>query len=150
MTQRLAARQLPKDNARGYRTARAVLHRDGHYLLAMHIGAWGRQCRRWGLPGGAIEYGESPEVAVRRELEEELYQCPGELVEIGAFSYKRGLHMVYGAELDVEVLRWDRQELSDVRWFSPAEIEALGREDRLHARYELDAVQALQQILSSR
>jgi len=85
MTQRLSARHLPKDNARGCRTARAVLHRDGHYLLAMHIGAWGRQRRRWGLPGGAIEYGESPEVAVRRELQEELYQCPGDLLEIGDY-----------------------------------------------------------------
>jgi len=150
MTQTLSLRHQTTDHARGCRTARALLHRDGRYLLAMHIGAWGRQRRRWGLPGGAIEYGESPEVAVRRELQEELYQNPGDLVEVGVFAYKRGLHMVYGAELEAEVVRWDRQELRDVRWFTPAEIETLARDDRLHARYEFDALRALEQILAAR
>lgn len=131
-----------------YKTARCVLYREDRFLLAVHSSFWGRQHRRWGLPGGQIEWGESPQSAVARELEEELSVYIPELIEIGPFPYKKALHMVYAAELVDPISDWDNSELLDIRWFSEPGIEALKEGNALHANYELDAIRALKQKLS--
>jgi 8-oxo-dGTP diphosphatase len=41
----------------------------GRLLLARL--KWGGEAGRWGLPGGGVEWGEHPDAALRRELEEE-------------------------------------------------------------------------------
>ncbi len=130
-----------------YKTARCILYRDDEFLLAVHGSFWGTQRRRWGLPGGQIERGESPEVAAIRELEEELSVYLTRLTEIGPYAYKKALHMVYAAEVSEPIREWDDSELLDVRWFSVADIQELKTRNRLHANYELEAVRALQQKL---
>lgn len=130
-----------------YKTARCVLYRDDEYLLAVHSSFWGVRRRRWGLPGGEIEWGESPDAAVRRELEEELSVFVPELLEIGVFHYKKSLHMVYGAELNEVIVDWDDSELLDIRWFSEDAVLELAEDNALHAAYELDAIRALNQKL---
>jgi len=130
-----------------YRTARCVLYREEEYLLAVHSSFWGMRRRRWGLPGGRIEPGESPADAVRRELAEELYVGVGELLAVGPFPYKKSLHMVYAAPLTEPLGEWDSAELLDIGWFDEAAIESLAAEDALHAAYELDAIRALKQML---
>lgn len=130
-----------------YKTARCVLYRDDQFLLAVHSSFSGRQHRRWGLPGGQIEWGESPESAVARELAEELSVRTLELQEIGPFPYKKALHMVYAARLDDPIQDWDDNELIELRWFSEAEVVDLKTSNALHANYELEAIRALQQKL---
>ena len=130
-----------------YKTARCVLYREHEYLLAVHSSFWGVRRRRWGLPGGQIEWGESPDVAVRRELEEELSVYVPDLIEIGAFHYKKALHMVYAAELNEPISDWDDSELLDIRWFHEDAIQSLADDNALHAAYELDAIRALKQKL---
>jgi 8-oxo-dGTP pyrophosphatase MutT (NUDIX family) len=132
-----------------FKTARCILHRDGHYLLAVHSSFWGAKQRRWGLPGGSIERGESPETAVLRELEEELDVYLGEVMQVGPFSYKRALHMVYAANLDGEIDNYDSRELLDIGWFSETDVVGLKNRGELHANYELEAIRALQQMLES-
>lgn len=130
-----------------YKTARCILYRQDEFLLAVHSSFWRAQHRRWGLPGGQIERGESPEVAASRELEEELSLYLPDLLEIGPYPYKKALHMVYAAEVHEPVRDWDDSELLDVRWFSMSDIHDLKLQNRLHANYELDAIQALLQKL---
>jgi 8-oxo-dGTP pyrophosphatase MutT (NUDIX family) len=131
-----------------YKTARCILYRDNEYLLAVHASFWGRQQRRWGLPGGQIERGESPHAAVSRELEEELSVYLPNLLEVGPYPYKKSLHMVYAAEVTEPIRDWDDTELLDIGWFSIDDVRELRTNNRLHANYELHAIEALIQKLS--
>lgn len=130
-----------------YKTARCILYRDNEFLLAVHSSFWRAKHRRWGLPGGQIERGESPEVAASRELEEELSLYLPQLLEVGPYPYKKALHMVYAAEVHEPIQEWDDSELLDIRWFNMADIQELQQQNRLHANYELQAIQALLQKL---
>jgi 8-oxo-dGTP pyrophosphatase MutT (NUDIX family) len=131
-----------------FKTARCILHRDGNYLLAVHSSFWGAKQRRWGLPGGRIETGESPERAILRELEEELEVRLSSVMEIGAFPYKRALHMVYAAPLANDIDDYDSRELLDIGWFSETDVVALKDRGELHSNYELEAIRALVQKLA--
>lgn len=119
-----------------------MLHHDGKILLAVHSRFWAKKNRRWGLPGGNIEWREDPAVAARREIEEEfdLYLNLNDMQVIGAYAYKGRDHMVYGAEVDYPISEYDRRELVDIGWFTPNEIKDLSLSRRLHAGYELDAI----------
>ena len=132
---------------RPFKTARCILYRDNQFLLAIHGSFWGKQHQRWGLPGGQIEWGESPETAVARELEEELSLYITNMLEIGPFPYKKALHMVYAAEVEEPIREWDESELIDIGWFSEPDVAALKSSNGLHANYELEAIRALRQKL---
>lgn len=136
---------MQQANQRGeprYKTARCILFRDDQYLLAVHSRFW-RLPKRWGLPGGQIEWGESAHTAAVRELQEELGVHLPELMSVGAYRYKHAMHMVYAARLDDDIHAYDDTELLDIGWFSEAQIAALQARSALHADYELDAVQRL-------
>ena len=130
-----------------YKTARCILFRDDEYLLAVHSSFWGVKQRRWGLPGGQIERGESAESAVLRELEEELSVYVPKLIKVGPFPYKKSLHMVYAAEFNEPIEDYDDSELLAIKWFREDDVEALHHGNALHASYELHAIRALKQIL---
>ena len=135
------------------KTARCILHRqhpdsgERSYLLAVHASFRYRRQPRWGLVGGAIEWRESPRSAALRELREELGIRLDDVIEIGDFRYKHGLHRVVAGEWSAAIPRVDRSELLEVRWFERAEISALESERALHANYELDAIDALERRL---
>ena len=135
-----------------YKTARCILYRRQEdqreeYLLAVHSSFWGRRRRRWGLPGGQIERGESAKSAVLRELEEELSVYVPKLIKVGPFPYKKSLHMVYAAEFNDPIKDYDDSELLAIKWFREDDVEALHHGNALHASYELHAIRALKQIL---
>lgn len=131
-----------------YKTARCILYREDEFLLAVHGGFWGRRHQRWGLPGGQIERGETPAAAAARELEEELNVYVPDLLEVGAYSYKQALHMVYAAPVNEPIHGWDESELIDVRWFTEPGVAALKAEGSLHADYELEAIRTLLDLLT--
>src|SRR3569833_4603671 len=58
----------------------AVIDTDGRVLLVKHS-----YRRGWHLPGGGVARGEAPDVAVRRELEEEVGLSGGEIALVGVF-----------------------------------------------------------------
>lgn len=131
-----------------YKTARCILYRDDTYLLAVHSRFWRASQRRWGLPGGQIERGESPQAAAARELEEELNIVDPHLVEVGAYRYKHALHMVYAAPLEHDIDDFDDRELVDICWFSERQVADLKSRSALHADYELEAIRHLVNQLS--
>ncbi len=109
-------------------------------MLAVHSSFWAKPNRRWGLPGGGIEWREAPEVAVKRELREELELTVDAVTEVGAYPYKGHQHMVFGADIDRQITYYDDSELLDIGWFSRAEIDDFAKQGKLHAGYEHDAI----------
>lgn len=142
---------------RRFQTARCVLYRpraastpgaaaqgpDLEYLLAIHGSMWRRRVKRWGLPGGRIEWREDPVRAALRELKEELHIDVQNSSEIGDFRYKHRWHKVIAAPWQQDIARFDKNELLELGWFSLAEIASLERQSRLHAGYEREAIETL-------
>ncbi|MEM1231614.1 MAG: NUDIX hydrolase [Pseudomonadota bacterium] len=134
--------------SRRYQTARCVLYRErttqqAEYLLAMHGSMWGRRVKRWGLPGGRIEWREDPVAAALRELREELHVDIECAHEIGDFRYKRRWHKVVSAPWQADIRRFDKLELLELAWFTLPEVLELERGGRLHAGYEREAIEQL-------
>ena len=126
---------------RKYKTARCVIQYKTKFLLAIHSGFKGKSHKRWGLVGGGIEWLENPEDAVKRELQEELNLSITNLEQIGAFPYKGHQHMIFSAEIDRPIGKHSCWELLEIHWFSSSEVDTLAKDNKLHAGYEVLAIQ---------
>jgi 8-oxo-dGTP pyrophosphatase MutT (NUDIX family) len=95
--------------------AGAIFDANGRVLLVQQTYAKG-----WCLPGGAIDHGEAPEKAVRRELQEELGLSGGRVRLFGLYSRKLwwlthvvALYVIEDGAIDfhpnreVRAVRWD-------------------------------------------
>jgi 8-oxo-dGTP pyrophosphatase MutT (NUDIX family) len=104
------------------------LDADGRVLLVMS-----RHQRGWALPGGLARRGEEPDIALRREVREELAIDPGDRLDPLAGppivdAESQILTVVYvlappsdgGAEPLVP--RPDGVEVTDAAWFAPTEL----------------------------
>ncbi len=131
----------------------AILYQEGKFLMQLRdniptIPAPG--C--WALFGGHIEFGETPEVAVRRELIEEIGYCLPSCTEFGIYPDERVIRHVFQAPLLVDIDQlvlnegWDMGLLTpeDIRQGScysvnAREIRPLGT---IHQRIMLDFIAA--------
>ena len=134
-------------NKRSYKTARCILVRGTEFLLARHGNEWTARDKGWGLPGGQVEWRESPHDAARREIEEELNVFLARLEDVGDFHYKRALHKVYCAPFAGEIVEWDDTELREIGWFTLPQVRELETAGNLHAGYERVAVEQAAQVL---
>lgn len=103
-----------------------VAVRDGRNerLLLGQNAAWAAQ-NRFSTFAGFVEAGESLETAVRREVAEEAGVAVGELSYRGsqAWPYPRSLMLGFHAVAeDAAPARPDGEEITEVRWFTRAEI----------------------------
>jgi 8-oxo-dGTP pyrophosphatase MutT (NUDIX family) len=104
-------------------TAIAILYRDNKYLMQLrdnkpNIIAPG--C--WGLFGGHLEPGETPDIAIKREIIEEIgYELPI-LQEFGCYSDEKVIRHVFQAPLLVELNQLVLNEGWDMGLLTPEDI----------------------------
>ncbi len=129
---------MPRQPVRVVAAALARRGPDGPELLIAQrpAGKWRAGC--WEFPGGKIEAGESPEDALRREVQEELGVLAEGLVELGAFPHQYPeryveilLWLVTGFSgepqgLDGQALRWVRPEMLDDCGLLEADLPMIG------------------------
>ena len=76
---------------------------------------------KWVFPGGAIHSGESPEEAVRREIEEDLGIDLEEVRNLGSFAqnvhHRRETLHCFAAPALREGLHIDHGKIKEVKWF---------------------------------
>ena len=103
--------------------ALAMLHRDGRWLMQLrdeipNIVAPG--C--WGLFGGHLDPGETPEQALRRELLEEISWQPTAVELVMVHHIHRRTAHVFQAELSVPLEQLQLLEGQDLNLVSPEEL----------------------------
>lgn len=104
--------------------AEAIIEREGKYLVVK--AARGITRGRWSLPGGFLFFGESPDRAVEREVEEELgTACRvegllGVRAKVGSHTGLHWLMFFYRVSLLGEP-RPDPDEIAEIAWLGKEE-----------------------------
>ncbi|MFI1989029.1 NUDIX domain-containing protein [Actinoplanes sp. NPDC020271] len=110
-----------------------VAGEDGRLLLVRHAG----HREGWAVPGGAVEIGESPVDAAVREIREEtgIRIGPPRLVDVLGgtdfeVTYPNGdrvayVTSIYRAEMIGGTPAPDEEEISELGWFTPAELSGI-------------------------
>ena len=121
----------------------ALIEKDGKYLIARRSTGDESVLGKWEFPGGKIEPGESREVALKREIQEELgvdiaienILCTTEY-DYPSFHLTMHSYLCSIASGEIELrehksARWLRpEELGSVEWL-PADKDAISRLNNL-------------------
>lgn len=106
----------------------AVIVQDGLVFCAQR-GPGGSQAGRWEFPGGKVESGEAPEVALAREITEELGAAVtvGDRIETTEHEEAFGTIVLttYYCALAAGNTELRLTEHADARWLAPAELVSL-------------------------
>lgn len=110
----------------------AILYRHGQFLMQLRDHIPGiLYPGHWGLFGGHIEAGETPEIAVKRELLEEIGYIPPVVTKFGCYSDiaatailadPQAIRHVFHAALTVEVDQLVLNEGWDLGLLTPEQI----------------------------
>lgn len=122
----------------------ALINENGEILLVRR-----RDTGLWAMPGGAVEIGERPTVAVAREVEEETGMVMEPTRVVGVYDNwmdRRELahhlyHIVIGGRPAGGLLQPQASEILEVRWFSSARIPDL---DHFHPGHRPRVLHALE------
>lgn len=119
------------------RVVAAVIRKDDKIFATQR--GYGELKGGWEFPGGKIEEGETPQEALKREIEEELDTeiLVGELIDTIEYDYPT-FHLsmdCFWCEIvegrlvlkEHEAARWlDRKTINDVEWL-PADVTLVGK-----------------------
>ena len=102
----------------------AIIHQNGKYLMQLrdniptivHPGVWG-------LFGGHLEPGETPEAGLKRELIEEINYHVQQLSELGCYLECNVSRHLFSCPLIVSIDELELNEGWDLGLLTPAEIE---------------------------
>lgn len=105
-----------------------ILMHNGKVLVGKRIPG-GQMGERWEFPGGKVEFGESPEVAILREFEEEFSVSitVGKKIAQAVFQYKGKDIQLLGYEifLATDTPQWILTEHTEIQWVTLDEIKNL-------------------------
>ncbi len=102
----------------------AILYHQNKFLLQLRDNIPGIiYPGHWGLFGGHIELGETPNVAVKRELLEEIGYIPPTLFKFDCYSDPKVVRHVYHAPLTVELNTLVLSEGWDLDLLTPEQIK---------------------------
>jgi ADP-ribose pyrophosphatase YjhB (NUDIX family) len=104
-------------------TKAAIFDSTHENILVIHMD----QNNDWGLPGGHIEEGETPDVAISRELLEECGIIPDILQSKNFFMHSNGkLILAYVGEVNNTHLKSQQDELEGIpKWVSLSEFKTI-------------------------
>jgi 8-oxo-dGTP diphosphatase len=102
----------------------AIIYQDGKYLMQLrdelptivYPGVWG-------FFGGHIEPGEAPDIALKRELVEEINYAAPVLTKFHSSQGGNYVRHLYSCPLTVPVTELELKEGWDLKLLTPAEIE---------------------------
>lgn len=102
----------------------AILYQDGKYLMQLrdniaHIPYPGV----WGLFGGHLDLGEEPEMALKRELKEEINYSVECLREFRSYGDSKYIRYLFSCPLTLALDKLELNEGEDLGLITPAEIE---------------------------
>ncbi|MEB3280062.1 MAG: NUDIX domain-containing protein [Lyngbya sp.] len=101
----------------------AILYREGRFLMQLRDDIPGIVYPGvWGLFGGHIEPEETPEIAVKREIIEEIGYEISEVSAFGLYTDKNVIRHVFYAPLNVDISQLVLNEGWDMGLLSPEEI----------------------------
>ncbi|MBV9387892.1 MAG: NUDIX hydrolase [Chroococcidiopsidaceae cyanobacterium CP_BM_ER_R8_30] len=105
------------------RVAIAILYCQGQFLLQLRDNISSISYPgHWGLFGGHVEPGETPDDAIQRELMEEICYVPPYLSEFRRYIDSDRVRHVYHAPLTVDVNQLVLQEGWDLSLLTPEQI----------------------------
>jgi 8-oxo-dGTP diphosphatase len=106
-----------------------AVHRD--HLLLTQLSARDRDVGRWTLPGGGMEFGESPHETLRREFYEETGLIPeiGSVLDVASFLPRPELHVIQmvfevDAQGEPRVIEVDGST-ADAGWFPTSTVGSM-------------------------
>jgi 8-oxo-dGTP diphosphatase len=105
----------------------AIYSTDGSSVLALRFPARRNHDNTYGLPGGHIDAGETPDQALARELEEELAISLPEVKRCDFFSHKNGkIVLAYTGQAPLDlVMDPSRPEFEYGEWKTKEEFEQI-------------------------
>lgn len=100
----------------------AIYNKTRDKVLVIHMD----QVNDWGLPGGHIEEGETPDEAIARELLEECGVVSSNLGRADFFMHSNGkLILAYTGTADSETLKSEQDNLEGIpKWRTKEEFSA--------------------------
>lgn len=116
----------------------AIIEKEGKFLLVKENR--GKDAGKWNQPAGWVDVGENPVTAVMREVKEETgldFEPTGIL---GIFSLVRKdreiepgnmphpIKLIFVGKIAGGEIAPSGKEISEVKWFTPEEIESMGRD----------------------